>query len=159
MTKVMEKSKRNKTNRTRLEIQVDKCYYNNGQYGSYFRVLCRDRQGTEYTFSTPFSFMSCLPTEWVEIEAQVNGAMLHKVYRVVSVAQAKKMVFRMDRAKKWGYVVDFKKADSDEWISDIRQPVAVVEDDVMMETLTPDQELAWADYYDMNDFSHPNETR
>ena len=158
---------KNKTPRTRLEIQVSKCYYNDGKFGSYFRVFCKDREGNEYTFSTPFSFLSCLPTEWVEVEAQVSGTLLHKVYRVISASEARNMAFRFDRAKKWGYVIDFKKPDPEAWIREVREPGGVAEDDVMFageplspSGLTADQEqAAWAWFYGEYDYTHPSETR
>lgn len=149
--------KKQKTNRVRIEIQVNSCYFNDGQHGSYFRVFATGRDGQQYTFSTKFSYMSCLPGEWVEIEGQVIGtAQIKKPLRVISLPEAKRMCLDIRRARKCGYLVDLKKNDPHAWLSDIRAPQPAGE--LQPTGYTADQEAALDDWYG-NEFSHPNEKK
>lgn len=158
------------TNRTRLEIQVERCYLNEGIDGSYYRVFCRDRADNHYTFSSSHSYMAYQPWEWVEVEAQISETFLHWPLKVVSIEEARRLGVPIQTARTWGFLIDLKKRDKWGWIEEIRPAAGkVTEDDVAFsfpgehlrpDGLTADQEqAAWADFYGLYDetFSHPNE--
>lgn len=163
----MEKAQKNNT--TRLDIQVDYCYLNRNEWiGSSYRVKCHDRAGNKYSFYSNHSFMAYLPTEWVTIEGQVFENTIKAVKKVLSISEARQIGVQHRSAKDFGFIIDFKKEDPHAWISEVRQPEGITEEDVMFagEPLSPDgltkdqEESAWAEFYGLYDetFTHPNQT-
>lgn len=146
--------------KTTIEIKISACYYNSGQFGSYFRVMCQDRAGNEFTFSTPFGvFLGFDPNAWVKIQANVNMAtgILSRVLKVITPAKAAGLAMSWKRSKKWGYCVQAPAPDPDTWIVEIREPQPAGE--LVPEELTPDQVYALAyeaGMYETGFETHPN---
>lgn len=149
--------------KTTLEIKISACYYNSGQFGSYFRVMCQDRAGKEFTFSTPFGvFLGFDPEAWVAVRADVNPAtgIMSRVLKVITPAQARSLAISWKGAKKWGYYVQAPAPEPDVWIVEIRDPQPA--GNLVPEEFTPDQvdALAYqAGLYNTGFETHPNNSQ
>lgn len=146
-------------NKQVFEIYIDAVYYNDGQFGSYFRIMATGRHGEGYTFSTPFGCYLGSKGTWVKVQARFPGAgVLTGVMKVITPAQAKAMALSLKQAKKWGYFVQAPAPDS--WIEEVREPQPAGE--LVPEEFTPDQvdALAYqAGLYNTGFETHPNNSQ